>query len=481
MLAFCPEIYDGETIYSWLARWALRSGMPSSQVALKHLIGYGHEQLMSLLPSYVQPLAVASKHPVYELLHKHTAIDYFRPFSEPHVFENVVNSMGKGNTHSAFSQLSITASRVTDPTEIRFCPVCAAHDYATYGVTFWHVEHQLPGVIACAQHHVMLCGVIKSRSRLLLPPHVELTSYPPSAPSVAVRLSLLSSELLLSGIKAPCNERLVFAYRVLLADKGFASHNLSVRQAALRADLERFWYPVMGDSSVNSIFQLGSQQQFPTCMVRGYATQRHPLKHLLLIGALFETVHEFLAYCHHADVIYDNLIKRHQKAPKMSQQLTRSTYQQKAVALLRQHYSLRRIVQVLGGNVTTIKLIALKHGIHINRRAHKLFATERRDIWRKLVVGLSVQDIAKNIGCSLAAIQQELRSYPELPELRRKIRFYQKRAEHRAALIKTMNSMVAPTRCQIQSAARASYTWLYKHDKDWLYAHLPLPVNNTNY
>ena len=57
MPKFVPTLFEGESLYSWLARWGLRSGMPSKRIALKYLIGENHLQLMSLLPSYAGILA----------------------------------------------------------------------------------------------------------------------------------------------------------------------------------------------------------------------------------------------------------------------------------------------------------------------------------------------------------------------------------------------------------------------------------------
>jgi DNA-binding CsgD family transcriptional regulator len=318
--------------------------------------------------------------------------------------------------------------------------------------------------------------VAKKRSRLLLPPEFELVSDPSIASPAAVRLAKLSSELLGAQMHAPSKDRLIFGYQVRLAEKGYASVSLQVRQESWRQELEAFWEPILSVPSINSIFKLGKRLQFPACMVRGQAIQHHPLKHLLMIGALFESVSDFIDYCQCADVMHKSLIRRYKKVSNQSSELAGLVYQQKSLALLRKGKSLRQTAQALGGSVTTLKMIAIRHGIDINRRPHKLFATERRAIWRQLVIGTQAQEIAENIGCSVGAVEQELRYYPEIKDLRRKIRYYRKRHEHRAKLIHTMMSLTLASRGQVQSKARASYTWLFKHDKQWLYQQLPQAI-----
>ena len=77
MPKFVPTLFEGESLYSWLARWGLRSGMPSKRIALKYLIGENHLQLMSLLPSYAGILANLSGLSVKQLINEHSALPYY--------------------------------------------------------------------------------------------------------------------------------------------------------------------------------------------------------------------------------------------------------------------------------------------------------------------------------------------------------------------------------------------------------------------
>ncbi|WP_026970854.1 TnsD family Tn7-like transposition protein [Aliagarivorans marinus] len=473
MLAFAPEIFEGESLYSWLTRWAMRAGMPSSRVALEHLVGRNHRQLMSLLPSVVEPLARFSHLPALDLVEHHSALPYWRLFTNETVFNSVQKDMVSGDTQSAYSRLSIVASRVTEPSVIRYCPRCAASDLHQYGVAFWHTEHQLPGVIACATHRVMLVSVPRSRSRLVLPPQLERAVQLSLAPMVAVQLAQLSRELLDASWSPLGNERLIYAYSVRLAEMGFASANLNVRQQAWRSELEAYWNPLLSEPSLDSVFSLGKRQQFPACMVRGVAANHHPLKHLLMVGALFESVSDFMRFTETAEATHQKVLERHARRIDRDKLRRKLEVEQQTLSKLKAGQSLRRVAKTLGGSVSTFKRIALRGGIEIKRRTQKLFEEERRVIWRKLVIGKSTQDIAAHIGCSVGAVEQELGRYSELPELRSRIRFYHKRGEHRANLVATQNSLKTPSRKQIQDAARASYTWLFKHDKDWLYKQLP--------
>jgi hypothetical protein len=39
---------------------------------------------------------------------------------------------------------------------LQYCPLCAAEDISTYGETYWHRKHQLPGYYYCVKHFIRL-------------------------------------------------------------------------------------------------------------------------------------------------------------------------------------------------------------------------------------------------------------------------------------------------------------------------------------
>lgn len=476
MPKFVPTLFKGESLYSWLARWGLRSGMPSKRIALKYLIGENHLQLMSLLPSYAGILANLSGLSVKQLINEHSALPYWQLFTSRETFKSVRSDMAQGDTHTAYSRLSIIASRVCEPRVIRYCPLCCSNDVHSHGVAFWHTEHQLPGVTACCTHQVKLISVKRSRSSLILPPQLHHTPHIALATKTSVKLAQLSRELLSSDFQHLDNERLIYAYKVRLAEKGYASESLNVRQLAWRTALENYWSELLPDVSVNSVFSLGKNQQFPTCMTRGLASNHHPLKHLLMIGAQFESVNDFIRFYQGAEITHQKVIERNTLRVNTKQLEAKQEKEQQALSKLKAGHSLRQVAKELGGSISTFKHLAIKNGVEVNRRAQKLFEQQRHSIWKQLVDGKTTQKIATNIGCSNGAVEQELHQYPELLSLRARIRFLSKRSEHREKLISTKNRFEKPTRKQIQDAARSAYTWLFKHDKQWLYTQLPAAI-----
>ena len=89
------------------------------------------------------------------------------------------------------------------------------------------------------------------------------------------------------------------------------------------------------------------------------------------------------------------------------------------------------------------------------------------------MLGEKTSDIAFKFGISVGSVEKVLSKHPELVILRKQIWFYQRRKFHRSAILSHMDHNPTVTRKLIGLALGASYIWLYKHDKEWLYVHLP--------
>lgn len=474
MISFAPNIFREETIYSWLVRWALCLGLPTQKEAINHVLKkHRGSQLMSQFPSYLPQLAQTSKVPVSQLVYEHTALRYFRLFSDPKLYNQAVHALASGQCQNLVRKLSITANRIQDYDHLKYCPLCAIDDYNTVGTTYWHLQHQLSGVTACSAHRTMLIGCPKGRSKLILPPSPTIQSDVVPASEEAVYLSRLSSELLNAALPlAPLNS-VINGYRQRLIEFDLAISESTIKQVELRNKLENYWQSLLGDQCISSIFALGAGQKYPACIFQGYATQRHPLKHLLLIGYLFSSVYECIDYCHQTKDIFIPSLRHTEKINTQSQTRRSGNLEQSVTALLLEGKSLRNTAKEVGVNLSLIKAISVRKGITIQRRAKKLFSEQRRSIWRKLLIGLPSKEISISLQCSEGAVQKELSCYPELIALRKRVRFYKKRSQHREKLADLKTEKPPLSRGLIQSKARASYTWLYKHDNEWLEKNLP--------
>ncbi len=163
-LPFFPKPYPGESLYSILCRYHIRSGNATAAKTIRQLFG-GNASLRStlLLPS-IQILDCletwTDEYPrikQLDFIWKHTAFSLFL-LHENSFYRFLI--FGRESLPSE-SQRTVGAifrqSRLQHSSQkLRFCPVCAAEQKKIYGEAYWQIIPQLDGVEYCPFHHVRI-------------------------------------------------------------------------------------------------------------------------------------------------------------------------------------------------------------------------------------------------------------------------------------------------------------------------------------
>jgi hypothetical protein len=461
----CPELFEEETIYSWLSRWVYDSPYPSIGGMLSHLLGTRNKQLDSTFPSFVKALSDVSGIDAKILINQHTIVPYFKHFCEPQLFEEVLNDIYNGNTQTTHSKMSITAGRINESKWLNYCPQCVDEDVKEYGIAYWHVNHQLPGVSACVKHNLKLKGVIKCRRATIKPPQKISEDEYIYANQESLELANISLVLLNDEAPKLDGEVISGLYRHKLLSMGLASSCLSIHQAELRQLLERYWRPIMDVEAIKSTFELEKSRSYPASLFYHPESHHHPLKHLLMIVMLFGSL----------DELYTFQLSISTKPKKTIEPSKFNMHKETKLALkaLQNGESLRQASYFSGLSIVKVKQIAVINGIAIERREQRLFEKDRELILKKLKRYEPTQKIAKSMTCSVGAVEQILSQNPEVVEQRKTERFTRNSIYHRTKLIIAMRDIAHNTRGKIQKAARTHYTWLFRYDKAWLYRILP--------
>ncbi len=270
------------------------------------------------------------------------------------------------------------------------------------------------------------------------------------------------------------SEIIAQVYKHKLLELGLATHNktLRVKMKLWREFLRDYWQEVIYNTQVDAILNQGDSMKFPSPLIYGQNHVFHPLKQLLVIGFLFDSISDFVEVYRKAeagtlDISKDpNLVKKATKKQQKSDD--------EIITRLQQDESLRSVSRGLGVSVGYVKKVAQLNNIPIARRTQFIFEEQRRAIWRKLFIGFSTAEIAEELKTSVSAIEQVLSCHPELVQFRKKIRYFNKRQIHRENVLGACETL--STRNDIKLAESASYAWLYKHDKEWLYGNLPAAI-----
>lgn len=158
MIAFFPDAYSDELLYSVFARYASRSGymryvFAAEDLYINRLTKPNIEFLNTLTDDALS--WVTRNRSMEEVILKHTMYPYFARFLPKQrrrlAFETLVNM--DDNYHN---YLRLPKGVGCKKRFLRYCPVCAQVDRSCYGETYWHRLHQMIGVDICVEHNCCL-------------------------------------------------------------------------------------------------------------------------------------------------------------------------------------------------------------------------------------------------------------------------------------------------------------------------------------
>lgn len=153
MIAFFPEIYPDELLYSQFARYYARTGYARYVFIVSDL--YKNESLTMPSIEFVNKFTDDAMHwitktePWEIITEQHSMYPAYIRFLPLERRKEAVNSIlscnGNWKKHMCLPVLN-------EKRYLRYCPECAKEDRAKYGETYWHREHQLPRIQICPKH-----------------------------------------------------------------------------------------------------------------------------------------------------------------------------------------------------------------------------------------------------------------------------------------------------------------------------------------
>ena len=158
MTVYLPEIYPDELVYSWLARYYIKTGYIRYSFVAEELfqrkttrpdIEFVNQYTTSVLQ------AMTEKIPMREVIEKHTMFPYYGRFVPKERRNQAFTAMvqTKGNYHNL---LPMPKRKKNAERFLRYCPICVENDRSQYGEAYWHRIHQLQGVAICSVHRCYL-------------------------------------------------------------------------------------------------------------------------------------------------------------------------------------------------------------------------------------------------------------------------------------------------------------------------------------
>lgn len=429
-LHFFPTAFPDETLHSLVSRYARLCGVRSCRAAftgLKSAAAFSQNVAFpSHLRDFVDALPSGSELSVAEILMRHTLLPYYAPFLSMRQVEHARASMtadGKG----LMLKLGVNASRIGFASRVRLCAECIAQDELQQGVAYWHRVHMLPGVLVCPHHGTPLRildhrWLSRNSRQLNLPSdeHVQAHTILLDIPSICISplhgIALRSLQVIESEVSALSADALRYTFMQKATQLNLASGNHRLYLQLLAQHMTNFFAALPRDWEFAVLGNVGGDTPatWVTKLLRKPITSHHPLKYILLAGAL--------------DVDMARLL--HEQRPLEW--------------------------EVASGPKTHMRL---------PRRDLPETSSEGLDcsltaVWEHALEGADAKKIAAVLGVSLAYVYRRIRSVPGGQDAWRKARF-------QIQLCARRRVFEADYRLQKAHACKG-YAWLYRNDKQWL-------------
>lgn len=162
MIAYLPDIYDDELVYSWVSRYFAHSGYPCYSMALEDLFGNNSYRISYEFSGCFNSEAKAIIDKMIkteDLIERHTMYPYYSRFApyarRTAAYDALINGDRLGK--------SLPLPNCTEERFLMFCPVCATEDRQAYGEAYLHRIHQIRHIGVCPRHS---CKLASTRVRI---------------------------------------------------------------------------------------------------------------------------------------------------------------------------------------------------------------------------------------------------------------------------------------------------------------------------
>ncbi|MGA4605123.1 TnsD family Tn7-like transposition protein [Pseudoalteromonas maricaloris] len=438
-----------ETLYSRLVRSVTVFGIKTERF-LNVLLGSSRASIHPYLTSNLNEIANACGERPHALLRDQTLFplfSFYLPSYRQAIDDDALSAV------SAWRTCQLANFREHETLTLKYCPICAHDDMRNYGLTYWHLNHQIPGIEACHLHRVWLIHVpLPDRPHIAngLLPYLETGMRKCS--DVAYQLSIYAAVKLgairKGGAEPP-------DYHQSLKKNGYITSSGHVRRKALVAELFKFAsqleYPDFG-----LLPKAEDDFKYLSSLVKENTSQ-HPFKHLLL-GFFIEH-----AKTKDAEIHPDNGRNLVSNIDLVSQ----------CKKLLLQGLSMAEVSRRTGKSRCYLKSLALRENIPLNLRPKVINKTVRLYICDLARKGFHRREIAKRFGISCGSVEMLISTQTGLVSHRKKCKFESRRRRYKHQLLLYIELHPQANRQQCKEKCNAAFFWLLNHEPTWLEEVLP--------
>jgi len=292
MLHYLPTPRPDELLYSVFARYAVHMGILSPKQCLDDLFGCRTVVATVDLPSHLDAFLANAGHlwdiSPEDLVYRYTLLPLYAPFVPDKRRRSAISQMRSSAGGALHVQLGVSASTVSPPSHLRFCPTCLEDQHRRCGEYFWQRSWQVAGIEACRLHGPLLDSSISfrhlERHRFVAATPSTCQAYSESdmkarTPAIDRAFSSLVLQLLeMPPLPSPTYHQWSHFYHEVAAELG-CTNGAHVLHKDLAAEFGRIW-----PDSTNNI--VGRPSSWLTGMFRKHRKSFSYIQHLTVWAAL---------------------------------------------------------------------------------------------------------------------------------------------------------------------------------------------------
>ncbi|MGR5234311.1 TnsD family Tn7-like transposition protein [Vibrio rotiferianus] len=448
-----PNALPDESLHSRICRY-LSTWEYSTEQALEQLTGDSRGAIHPYLTSNLRFIAQATGEPTKFFLSCQTLRPLFSYYL-PKYRKTIEDVAATTNEVIRASQLS--TFRGKEALSVKYCPICARNDLHEYGVAYWHLSHQIPGVEACSAHkswlvHQELPGRIHVCCGFLPSPK----TIPIHCTDIATDFaSFVSQRVQVLQINHHKQTHAVLSkdYQNQLGLSGFLTASGRVRRKSILEGLYELSEGLFLSPTLLSV-RSKSDFSFVSTLLSGEYSQ-HPFKHLL-----FEF---FLSRCQPSKGAAGESLNTQTAINKEEQ----------CCDLLKSGLSMAAVSREVGKSRCYVKGVALRNNIPVNLQPRKITGVIKASVVQLALKGFHRDVIAKKHHISSGSVEQVISTTTGLVEWRKQCKLDSLRRRYRCQIIRFINLNPNVSRQEIKRAHEAAYYWLYNHEYTWFETVLP--------
>lgn len=480
--AYLPPAFDGETLYSWCARYHRLNGAIGARQTSRMLFGNSTAGLRHDFPTHLDhfhSVTAGLLGSVEELIRRRTLYGFHAPFLSSQIANDVILSMRSGSTPGPRTLLGLAASQLGVTAPLKACPDCMVEDQGRNQTTWWHLEHQLPSVRVCLRHGTPLSVArndlhIRTLKDWWLPTDCNNQHWSPTPQlnrtqqQTLVRIAEWTGSLVHHDSARFDQVVLRYAYLLQAQQRGWLALDGSVRLQSLRdafAETNNGLERLPGLSFLGGVS--GINGGFLGMLLRRFPSARHPVKHIYLMAFLFDKPSEFLE--HYGQV------KEMEKYGGITllDELLRDQIAQLRRMIVEEDRSVNAAASELGVAPTQ----AIRHldneGIPYKKRPRVLSPNVERRLQILLKAGKERQEISSELGIRTSFIKDYLARHPPLKSAWTHAWSESRKKKYRKHFLEVLRDNPGVPMKQIKRISGNGFQWLNRNDKKWLADSLP--------